>query len=327
MTRPDDASEGRRRALRAASLTRSYGGSRPALRDVDLTVHRGEVVGLMGPNGSGKSTLVRLLAGALDPGAGRIEPFPDEPGTAGPRRRRAAVFDRSPFAECLSGLENGARLLALRGHPRSAARGRAGEWLARFGLQERREEPVSSYSRGMRRKTDLAVAFAAGADLLLLDEPVGALDAAARRVLTESLAEHASADGAAVVTGHVAPFMERTCHRVVFLRQGEVVGRGPPAALVAALEAETTIEVEVEAATGGAVAEAGAGGWPRGVRLVGRAADGTLRFGSSRGGAALPAICDRLLEEGAEIRGVEVRRPGLGDAYLAAAGEPLRGGG
>lgn len=325
MTRPEEEDDGRRRAVRAASLTRTYGTTRPALRDVDLTVRRGEVVGLMGPNGSGKTTLVRVLAGAVDPGAGRIEPFPDEANPAGPGRRRAAVFDRSPFAECLSGLENGASLLALRGHPRDAARDRVGEWLVRFGLGERREDPVSSYSRGMRRKADLAAAFAAGAELLLLDEPAEGLDADARGVLAESLAEHASADGAAVVTGHLAPFMEQACHRVVFLRQGEVVGRGPPEDLVAALDAEITIEIEVEAATGRAVAADGAEGWPRGVRLVGRAADGTLRFGSRRGGAAPPAVCERLLEGGAEIRGVEVRRPGLDDAYLAAAGEPLLG--
>lgn len=321
---PAEPAAGRRaRALRTASLARSYGG-RPALRDVDLTVYRGEVLGVMGSNGSGKSTLVRVLAGALGADAGRVERFPDEAPPPGPRRRRrAAVFDRSPFAECLSGLENGEALLRLRGHGGRAARERAARWLDRFGLGGRRTDPVAGYSRGMRRKADLAAAFATGAELLLLDEPAESLDAAARDVLADSLAERASGGGAAVATGHSAGFMERACHRVIFLRAGEVVARGRPADLIEDLDAEATIEVDVAGAAGD---RRWPEGWPEGIRPVGRSG-ATLRFRSRNGGSALPEVCARILEAGGEIERVEVRRPDLDDAYLAAAGEPLGGEG
>lgn len=326
MSRSGGSGDRRRPAVEATSLTVRL-GDRAALRGVDVTAGAGDVVGLMGPNGSGKSTLIRALAGVVEPSAGRVDRPQADPRPGVPSGRPAAVFDRSPFAGSLSAVENATSLLSLRGRDRAAARQRTEEWLGRFGLGERRDDPVEEYSRGMRRKVDLAVAFAAGARLLLLDEPLQGLDAPARAVLSGALADHASAGGAAVVAGHAASFLEEACTRVVFLSRGAVVGRGSPAELLSALDADTAIEVEVDGARPGALRRPGdepervADGWPSGAELAGRDGD-TLRFVSRSGGRPLPGICDRLLDAGVEIRGVEVRRPGLDDAYLAAAGEP-----
>lgn len=320
--------------VRLERVSHSYSGDRPALRELDLVVPRGSVLGLMGPNGSGKSTLVRLLAGAVAPDEGRVERIPGRPGDAGdPRgwlRSTASVFDRSPFAEDLGGGENAARLLSLRGLPREAARARAGEWMERFGLGERANDPVKTYSRGMRRKTDLATAFASEPELLLLDEPAEGLDAAARSELARGLARHASGGGAAVLTGHAARFVEEVCGRVVLLRGGRALARGSPEELIGAVDAPTTIEVELggsaelpPAAAEVAGDEPEGGPWPPGVRLVGRAG-GSLRFSARNGGRELPGLAAALLGRGAEITGVRVRRPDLADAYLALAGEPLR---
>lgn len=319
--------------LRAEGLRHGYGDGRVALDGVDLAVGRGEVLGLMGANGAGKSTLLRVLAGALEPDAGRVERFPSDAAAAdvpGPGRdtlrRVSAVFDRSPFADSLSGLENVLRLLDLRGVPAAESRERASGWLERFGMSARAGDPVGAYSRGMRRKTDLALSFAAGAELLLLDEPLEALDVEARSTLARGLEEHADSGGAAVLSGHQAPFMESVCDRVAFLAGGGVAASGRPEELLAAVEEGTTIEVEL--AAGGSLSAAADGGdgaalCPPGVSLVGRVGR-TLRFSSSDGGAALPGLCARLLDRGARVEGVRVRRPDLDDAYLALAGEPLR---
>ena len=215
-----DGDEGRARRdpiARVGAVRHAYGDGRPALRGVDLAVQGGEALGLMGPNGSGKSTLLGILAGTVEPEEGRVERFPSAAGsgaTADPPRRTAAVFDRSPFADSLSGMENVVRLLALRGLPVADARERGARWLDRFGLSGRTGDPVGTYSRGMRRKTDLALAFASSADLLLLDEPLEALDAGARSTLARCLEERVESGAAAVVTGHGAAFMERVCGRV-----------------------------------------------------------------------------------------------------------------
>lgn len=308
-------------AVRAEGIRHAWGEGRPALRGVDLEVRRGEVLGVMGPNGSGKSTLLRALAGALEPDGGRVERAGG--GVDAVRRCTATVLDRSPFADSLPGRENVARLLELRGVPAPEARDRAEAWLGRFGLGDRSADAVATYSRGMRRKTDLALAFAADADLLLLDEPLEALDAAARSTLSGSLRERARAGGAAAVTGHGAGFMEEVCDRIAFLRGGELAAIGSPEELIGAVEASATIEVELAGPAEDGVADAVA--WPQGVRLAGRAG-GALRFSARDGGAALPELSARLLERGAEITGVRIRRPDLDDAFLALAGEPLRRG-
>lgn len=315
-------------AVRVRGLCHAYSDGPRALAAVDLEGRWGEVLGLMGPNGSGKSTLLRAVARTLVPTAGSVDLSPN--GTAD-GERPAVVFDRSPFADELPARENVSRLLELRGATRREARRRADAWLDRFGLPERADDPVGGFSRGMRRKTDLAAAFAAGADLLLLDEPLEGLDAPARGTLATALAEHADRGGAALLTGHSARFMERVCHRVVFLGGGEVVARGSPEELIREVDADTTVAVELDGAGGGLEAGLGSTGrddapgtdsWPPDVRLVGREGD-TLRFAAGDGGASLPALCRLLLDRGAGIAGVRVRRPDLDDAYLARAGEPL----
>lgn len=305
--------------VRLVGVRHAWEEGRPALRGVDLAAQRGEVLGLMGPNGSGKSTLLRVLAGALEPDGGRVERFPSDSGAGGFLRRTATVFDRSPFADSLGGRENVARLLEIRGLPGGEARERAAAWLERFGLAGRGEDPVGTYSRGMRRKTDLALAFAAETELVLLDEPAEGLDADARPTLARSLEERSGAGGAAVVTGHAAAFMEDACDRVAFLRAGVIEALGSPAELIGAVEASATIEVQLA----GPAPVAQDPVCPPGVRLLGRAGPGALRFSARDGGAALPELSSRLLEGGAEITEVRIRRPGLDDAFLALAGESL----
>lgn len=306
--------------VRAEGIRHAWGEGRPALRGVDVEARPGEVLGLMGPNGAGKSTLLRVLGGALDPDRGRVV---RSAGAGSLLRRTATVLDRSPFADSLPGRENVARLLQLRGLPGREARDRAEHWLERFGLGDRSEDPVETYSRGMRRKTDLALAFAARAELLLLDEPLGALDAGARRMLARGLRRRARAGRATVVTGHGAAFMEDVCDRIAFLRDGRLAAVGSPEQLIGVVEAGSTIEVELAGPAADRVAREG--GWPPGVRLAGRAG-GTLRFSAGDGGAALPELSARLRDRGAEIIGVRIRRPDLDDAFLALAGEPLREG-
>ncbi len=306
--------------VRAEGIRHAWEDGRPALRGVDVEARPGQVLGLMGPNGSGKSTLLRVLAGALDPDRGRVV---RSAGAGSVLRRTATVLDRSPFADSLPGRENVVRLLELRGLPGRQARDRAEQWLERFGLGDRSADPVETYSRGMRRKTDLALAFAAGAELLLLDEPLEALDAGARRTLYGGLRRRARAGRTAVVTGHGAAFMEEVCDRIVFLRDGRIAEAGTPEELIGSVEAPATIEVDLAGPAADGVTSAG--GWPPDVRLAGRAG-GTLRFRSREGGASLPELSARLRDRGAEITGVRIRRPDLDDAFLALTGEALREG-
>lgn len=304
-------------AFRAASLSYAYPGQPGlALDHLELACPRSSVLGLMGPNGSGKSTLLAVLATSLRPREGRLELLGRRPAPADRVRRRiATVFDASPFAEALSGRENLVRLLGLRGLSADVGRRRADRWLGRFGLEGRADDPVGTYSHGMRRKTDLAAAFAAEPELLLLDEPLGGLDAAARRTLSVALRDLVERGGAAVIAEHAPDFLAAACDEVAFLCDGRIPARGTPAELMASVDAATTVVVGGEAGSGGSTPDE----LPPGVRMVGRAGGDELRF-RAPGSGSLPGICSAVLAAGWTIESVRVRRPDLDDAFLARTG-------
>ncbi len=169
-----------RRIIRARRLGRRF-GDRAVLRDVDLDVRRGGFLLVTGPNGSGKTTLLRLLAGLLAPTAGALEVAPH-------RGRVGFLGHDSLLYRELTALEN----LELYGrlYRVSERRERIGMLLERFGLWDARAEPVSSLSRGMLQRLALCRALLHDPELLLLDEPFSALDAAGADLLDAELAAH-----------------------------------------------------------------------------------------------------------------------------------------
>jgi ABC-type multidrug transport system ATPase subunit len=167
-------------------------GSKRVLRDLDLEVRAGELLLVTGPNGSGKSTLLSLMAGLLAPTEGEIEV--DLPrGGIGYLAHEPLVYKE------LSALEN----LDLYGrlYHVTERRETIGALLERFGLWEARHERVGSFSRGMQQRLALCRVLLHGPELLLLDEPYSGLDASARTVVDDVLAE-AAGSRTLVVASH-----------------------------------------------------------------------------------------------------------------------------
>ena len=163
--------------IHARGLGRRFGDKR-VLADVDLDVARGEFLLVTGANGSGKTTLLRLIAGLIAPTAGKIEVELD--------RSRLGYLGHEPLVyRELTPLEN----LDLYGrlYRIPERRERAGALLERFGLWTARNEPTSSLSRGMLQRLALSRTLLHEPDLLLLDEPFAALDAAGADLLLDEL--------------------------------------------------------------------------------------------------------------------------------------------
>jgi ABC-type nitrate/sulfonate/bicarbonate transport system ATPase subunit len=176
-------------ALVAHGVAKTYPGRRPtqALADVSLVLGEGEFVSLVGPSGCGKSTLLRILAGLLAPSAGEIRLGDGEPdellGRVGYMPQADLLM---PWRRTLDNVTLG---LELAGVPRAQARERARGELARFGLDGFERHWPRALSGGMRQRAALLRTFLAGRDVLLLDEPFGALDALTREELREWLLE------------------------------------------------------------------------------------------------------------------------------------------
>jgi molybdate transport system ATP-binding protein len=202
--------------------------------DAHVTVKGGETVAILGPNGAGKTTLFRCLAGLLPIDDGRIEldsEALDDP-TDGifvqPERRPVAVvFQDYLLFPNLSALENVAFGLRARGTPRAEARARAAAWVERVGLADHAHHRPRALSGGQAQRVALARALATEPRLLLLDEPLAALDAGARGEVRRDLRRHLTTfDGARLLVTHDPVDAYALAERVVVLESGRVAQTG-----------------------------------------------------------------------------------------------------
>ncbi len=209
--------------------------------DLAIAVQSGEVVALLGPNGAGKSTALRLLAGllAVDDGLVRLGGRVVEDTVARVRvppeqREVGVVFQDYLLFPHLTARENVAFGLRARGVPRAEARSRADAWLDRVGMAGYAGQRPRRLSGGQGQRVALARALAADPRLLLLDEPLAALDAGTRLEVRADLRRHlAGYDGAAVVVTHDALDAMVLADRLVVLEDGRVVQEGTPREIAA----------------------------------------------------------------------------------------------
>jgi molybdate transport system ATP-binding protein len=205
--------------------------------EVELGVGTGELVVLLGPNGAGKTTLLRALAGllALDHGRVVLDGVlleDTEAGTWVPTERRPIgfVFQDYLLFPHLSALENVAFGLRARGVPRAEARRQAAAWLDRVGLAAHAGARPRALSGGQAQRVALARAMAGDPRLLLLDEPLAALDAATRTEVRRDLRRHlASFDGTRLLVTHDPLEAMALADRLIVLEGGHVTQTGNPA--------------------------------------------------------------------------------------------------
>jgi molybdate transport system ATP-binding protein len=205
--------------------------------EVDIAVATGELVVLLGPNGAGKTTLLRALAGLVPLGGGRVdldgvvlEDVQARQRVPTERRPIGFVFQDYLLFPHLSAMENVAFGLRARGVPRAQARARASAWLERVGLSDHARSRPRSLSGGQAQRVALARAMVSDPRLLLLDEPLAALDAATRSEVRRDLRRHlASFDGTRLLVTHDPLEAMTMADRLVVLEKGHVTQTGTPA--------------------------------------------------------------------------------------------------
>jgi molybdate transport system ATP-binding protein len=204
--------------------------------EVDVEVADGEVLAVLGPNGAGKSTVLRVLAGLLRPDTGRVgigdvvwDDVVADVHVPPHRRRLGMVFQDYLLFPHLSALDNVAFGLRTRGTRHADARARAAGWLDRVGLGDLRDRRPGQLSGGQAQRAALARALAPEPALLLLDEPLAALDARTRLTVRAELRRHlAEFPGSTVLVTHDPVDAMALADRVVVLEEGRVVQAGTP---------------------------------------------------------------------------------------------------
>ena len=213
-------------ALRLTNLSKNFG--RPAVDQLDLTVRRGELYALLGPNGAGKTTTLRMVAGLLAPDAGRIEIFgidlAAQPAAA--KQQMAYLPDDPMLYAKLKPTEYLEFVAGLWGIDAAEAEPRARRLLDWLDLTRHAHELTEGFSRGMKQKLALAGALIHEPQLLILDEPLTGLDAAAARQVKDLLLEHVRRGGTVVLTTHILEVAERLAQRIGIIEHGRLIAQG-----------------------------------------------------------------------------------------------------
>jgi ABC-2 type transport system ATP-binding protein len=212
--------------LTVRGLSKAFG--RPAVDRLDLTIAGGEIYALLGPNGAGKTTTLRMVCGLLRPDAGSIA-IAGADALADPARAKqvtAWLPDEPLLYDRLTPLEYLEFVAGLWQVPAARARQRAEALLTELGLWPHRGEPCEGFSRGMRQKTALAGALLHDPDLLVMDEPLSGLDAAASRQVKDLLRARVRTGRAVLLTTHVLEVAERLADRIGILMAGRMVAEG-----------------------------------------------------------------------------------------------------
>ena len=297
-------------AFRTQNLSRDFAGGVRAVDDITLEIPAGHVFGFLGPNGAGKTTTIRLLLGLIEPTEGSAEVLGFDVRTQGQqiRERTGALLEHHGLYERLTAFENLYFYARIARFGRAEAKARIQEQLEQFGLWDRRNDSVGTWSRGMKQKLAIARALLHRPQLVFLDEPTAGLDPVAAATLRDDLAQLSAATGTSIfLTTHNLAEAERLCSYIGVVAGGRLLASGHPDELRTARGGE---QIEIVGRNLQAAAQALPDHSFRNGRLV---------VQLPRGSSAAP-IVSALVHGGAEIEEVRRDAASLEDVFIALLG-------
>lgn len=213
-------------ALEISGLSKSF--DKPVIDGLDLAVHQGEFYALLGPNGAGKTTILRMVAGLLQPDAGRIEIFGHDAkrDPLAAKKIVAWVSDEPMVYDRLTPFEYLEFIAGLWEIDAEIAVARATELLDWLGLAEHAHQRCGGFSKGMLQKVALAGALVHDPKLIILDEPLTGLDAGSARQVKDVLKARVAAGATIIMTTHILEVAERMAERIGVIADGRLIAEG-----------------------------------------------------------------------------------------------------
>jgi ABC-2 type transport system ATP-binding protein len=311
-------------AVQATRLERRFKGGILAVAGVDLEVAESEVYGFLGPNGAGKSTMVRMLTTLLRPTGGRASVAGhDVVSDAGAVRRSigVALQDASidPF---MTGRELLHLQATLHGIPRRDVKPRAVALLEQVGLSDAGDRRVGTYSGGMRRRLDLALALVHRPTVLFLDEPTTGLDPTSRLALWDEV-RRLNGEGTTVfLTTQYLEEADQLADRVGIIEDGKIVAEGTPATLKAEV-GDPTLSVTLSEPADAAAALIALSAYESSIPTK----PGCIALRLPRGSEEVAAVIRILDGANIGISGLDLSMPSLDDVFVEKTGRRLEGEG
>jgi ABC-2 type transport system ATP-binding protein len=245
-TAPTGTSPSASGAVVVQGLRKTF-GTFVAVERLDLTIHRGEVFGLLGPNGSGKTTTIRMLCGLMMPsgGSATVVGFDVVRDAEQIRRRIGYMSQRFGLYDDLTVTENLTFYASIYGLHGAERRARVAELLDELGLRERTVQLAGTLSGGWKQRLALACATAHRPAMLFLDEPTAGVDPASRRLFWQRIYALAEQGTTILVTTHYMDEAER-CRRLAFLSRGKLIAVGTVAEVLEHFHQPTIEDVFIE---------------------------------------------------------------------------------
>jgi ABC-2 type transport system ATP-binding protein len=286
-------------------------GNKIAVRNLSLTVHRGEIFGFLGPNGAGKSTSIKMLLGLVRPTGGDAWVLGAPCGNVEIRRRIGFLPESFRFSDWMTPTE----LLDFHGRlcgvPGSLLRSRIPELIELVGLTPHRDKRLEAYSKGMLQRIGLAQALVHEPDLIFLDEPTSGLDPMGRRLVRDIIRAQRDRGATVFLNSHLLSEIEITCDRVCFIREGEVIANHE---LRNFNTGETTVRASVRKLSPNGLA--GIAQW--GVVTDHSGDFLTVHVSSTE---AVPQLLRHLVSSGADVYEFTPKQLSLEEAFVSAVGE------
>lgn len=209
-------------------LTKIYDTNTPVLRDINLTIHAGEIVGYIGPNGAGKSTTIKILTGIIPEFQGEVKVmgYDIKKNPLEVKRLMGYIPENAALYDTLTPLEYLQFIGQLYSMERDAVNTKARELLQVFDLSGYVDSRMTTFSKGMRQKVLLIAGMLHNPSLLFLDEPLSGLDANAVILVKEILAQLKRAGKTIFYSSHLMDVVEKISDRIIIINKGEVIANG-----------------------------------------------------------------------------------------------------
>jgi ABC-2 type transport system ATP-binding protein len=308
--------------IEVEGLVRTFKNLR-AVDGIDLQVAPGEIYGFLGPNGAGKSTTVHMLTTLLPPTAGRATVAGFDVVREGPKVRSAigAALQEAALDPLLTGREHLRLQTGLHGFSRTERVARSNELLERVGLTGAADRRVRTYSGGMKRRLDLALALVHRPSILFLDEPTTGLDPQSRSALWHEVGRLAKDEGVTVfLTTQYLEEADVLADRVGIIDHGHIVAEGTPGGLKAQIARPSVEAIPADPAQRARLGEI--------LARFGESVDGSptaVAVRLSEGIEGLVEIVRALDAENVKVENLRLHAPSLDDVFLAKTGRHLEG--
>jgi ABC-2 type transport system ATP-binding protein len=282
-------------------------GERLAVDNVEFQIEKGETFGFLGPNGAGKTTTIGMLVGILAPDEGHIEIAGGNPSTRQIRMRIGFAPQSLSLYDHLTAEENLRFFGSLYQLSGRTLRERVARALELAGLTDRSKDKVQTYSGGMKRRLNIAVAVLHEPQVLMLDEPTVGVDPQSRNHILETIGKLAAEGLTIVYTTHYMEEVEKLCRRIAIMDHGRILANETKEQLLARFGGEAKVRLELS-------------NCPPTAQLPAIPRDGLLEFRSARPFDDLA----ELHRQGVEFSEIHIGKPDLESVFLNLTGRTLR---